>query len=48
MEWTDSFLVGDSEYCVESFRYQALAVPSDEKKESKDISVGRRLEVGIW
>ena len=43
VERSDSFIVSNSAFGVESFKYQTLAVASDTKNESQDISSGKKI-----
>ena len=43
VERTDSFIVTNSSYGLDSFKYQSLAVATDNKNESQEISTGRKV-----
>ena len=43
VERTDSFIVANSSYGLDSFKYQSLAVATDYKNESQEISTGRKV-----
>ena len=47
MDRNDSFIVANSAFALESFKYQNLAIAVSGGKESQDMSHGRRL-VADW
>ena len=47
VERTDSFIIANSSFGLDCFKYQSLAVATDSKTESQEISTGRKL-VSDW
>ena len=43
VERTDSFIIANSSFGIDSFKYQTLAVATDSKTESQEISTGKKV-----